>query len=971
MRRSLVHALVVGLLAAPAQLSAQGGGATVPVLLASAEPHSGRAEARAGTITGTITAAATQQPIAGAQVAVVGGAGALTDDRGRYTIRAVSVGRVTLRVRRIGYAPVDKPVDVIDGQTAIVDFALTEQTRTLSEVVVTGTVGATTRREIGNSVASVSMAKLENQPTPQLQDIVGTRVAGVLISRNDGAVGAGGTIRIRGINSLTQGNRPLIYVDGVRIFSDYVNNDAVKTATSPLNDIDPNTIERMEVIKGAAATTLYGTEASNGVIQIFTKKGAGGQKPQWEFKTSQGFSRMGQIGPDLSPSWLAKWGPESKDLWMSKFLRDGPSSEYNLSVRGNSPGEYAINYFLSSGYSKEVGTFPNNDMSTTLLRGNFGFRPNKSLLVQFNSSWSGHQIQWVPLGNQAYSFSLNVMRGPYNYVGSVAADSTFVTDTKTYESQNHFTSGVDITYTPTDAILVKTVIGLDNIDTDYQNSWFFGSLIFPNGTRYERRFTNTNKQVDAQVTYSKRAFKWLTTATSGGMQFFDARRLTVSGSSNNFAGPGSPVIQTGSQQNASESRLRVVNAGYFFQELLGISDRLFITAGLRLDGNSAFGKSFGLQKYPKLSASYILSDFAFWPQWIEEAKVRAAYGVSGKAPGYFDAQRGWTPISANGGQPGVRASTQGNPNIGPERSTEIEEGFEAGMFNGRLNVDLSFYQQRTADALISVPQDPSKGFLSGQIANVGLMQNQGMEVAVHGTPYRRGDFNLELGVTASRTNSLMKKIGGPPISLGTSTAPGVWVKEGYAMPSYWAQKLLNPTEVGPMKLTPETYFGPIFPTKILTLSTTINVIKGLSVSGLAEFQGGHYNLSHTAYRNALRGVWPACQGVLDKIAATGAASLTAFETYTCNPAKAIGGAYLSKNDFWRVRSVQVSYDVPQRFTRNTGKWNVLLAGRNLFTITDYAGIEPEANDGGDSFSRNEYYQLPLPRTFVLSARNNF
>jgi TonB-dependent SusC/RagA subfamily outer membrane receptor len=929
-----------------------------------------RDEARVATITGTVTDAISHRAIAGAQVVLVGTrSGAVTGETGRYTIPNVPAGRVTLSVRRIGYAPAEQVVTVADGATATADFALEVQTRTLSEIVVTGTVGATTRREVGNSIASVGMSALANEPTPQVQDIIGARVPGAAIIRNEGVAGAGASIRVRGINSLTQGNRPLIYVDGVRMYSDALPTTAQGQSSSPLNDIDPNDIERIEIIKGAAATTLYGTEASNGVVQIFTKRGGTSQAPEWTARMSQGLSVLPQVGPTPSESFMARYGEKARGLFMDQWVRRGLAQEYNLSVRASTGGPNAVNYFLSTSYGNEQGVLPDQSAQTTTVRGNLGFRPSRSLLVQFNNAFTGRDIRWIPGGWNANGFTLNVMRGPFDYTQD--RDSVFLTEFLVKENQNHFISGLELAFTPTENLSAKAVVGLDYLDSDYTSTVSFGSLLVPQGSRTARRFRNNNRQVDLQSTYSRRLFPWLTTASSVGGQMLDAQQLNVTGTSSRFAGPGSPTLNTGSQQNASEARLRVVNAGFFFQELIGISDRLFVTAGMRLDGNSAFGSSFGLQRYPKISASYVLSDHAFWPKVIEEAKLRVAYGVSGKAPGYFDALRTWTPISANDGNPGVSPVTRGNPNIGPERSGELEAGVEASALDGRLSVDMSVYRQKTSDALMRVPQDPSLGFIDGQIINIGTIRNRGYEIALRGTPYRRGEMSWELGLTASGNKSEMADLGGgPSVFVGADLAPGLWVKQGYAVPGYWGPKLMNPDEIGAPK-TQESYYGPVFPTRLMGLSTTITLRKGLSLSGLTEFQGGHYNLSHTAWRNAQRRVWPPCFSIVEKIEAQGRTGLTARERYECDPASTSYGAYISKADFWRLRSVALGWDVPQRLTANRGKWNVNVSGRNLFTSTDYVGIDPEVSQNGDGFTRWEYYQTPVPRSFAVAIRTTF
>ena len=930
-----------------------------------------REEARVvATISGIITDSASDRPLTAAQVIVVGTSlGAMSGDDGRYQLRGIPAGRVSISVRRLGYAPAQRDVQVADGESLTLDFALVEVKRTLSEVVVTGTAGATTRREIGNSIASVNMDALASQPTPQVEDVIGARVPGATIMRNEGAAGAGSSVRVRGINSLTQGNRPLIYVDGVRLFSEALPVSNQGQSSSPLNDIDPNDIERIEIIKGAAATTLYGTEASNGVVQIFTKSGAGGKKTSWESRITQGTSVLPQIGPGESDAFLARYGEKAKGLFMDDWVRNGYNQDYNLSVKSSTGGESPVNYFLSGGWGNEQGVLPEQDASTANVRGNLGFQPNKIVNVRFNNSWTGRDIRWLPGGWNANSLTLNVMRGPFDYTQD--RDSVFLTEFLTEENQNHFINGMTIMLTPTTNLSAKIVAGLDYLDSDYASTVDFGSLLVPQGSRTERRFRNLNKQIDMQATYNRRFGTSITTATSAGFQFFDAQNLNVTGTSSRFAGPGSPTLNTGSQQNVTESRLRVVNAGYFIQELVGIADRLFITGGLRVDGNSAFGSGFGLQAYPKVSASYVLSDHGFWPKAIEEAKVRLAYGVSGKAPGYFDALRTWAPIAANEGNPGVSPVTLGNPNIGPERSSEFEGGFEAGAFDGRLTIDVSAYQQRTNDALLRVPQDPSRGFIDPQIQNVGTIENRGFEISLRGVPFQRGTTSWEIGVSASANKSKMADLGASPsFFVGQDLAPGLWVKEGYAVPGYWGPKLQNPTEIAAPRTT-ESYFGPVFPTRLMSLSSTLNLRRGLSATALAEFQGGHYSLSHTAWRNVQRRVWPSCFGVVEKIEQSGAASLTAQERYECGPTTTSYGAYISKSDFWRLRSVAVNWELPRSLTRGSGIWNLTLAGRNLLTRTDYVGLDPEVSQNGDGFTRWEYYQTPIPRSFSLSVRTTF
>lgn len=926
--------------------------------------------AQTGTIRGRVTAGTDLRPLAGAQVSVPGtGRGSLTNSRGEFLIVGVPAGPQTVRVQMIGYSTGEKQATVAADQAVSLDFQMEQEALALDEVVVTGTAGAARRREIGNSISSVRSETLEKETILSTQDALTGNTPSLQVNLNGGEPGASGSIRIRGSNSMTQGNRPLIYVDGVRIESGTFEGTMSNQSASPLDDINPNDIERIEVIKGASATTLYGTEASGGVIQIFTKRGTTGA-PQWTVEMTQGLANVGSIGPGgESAAYLEKY-PTGRDLFMRPWLKNGHTQEYNLSVRGGIDGAHGINYFVSGMYGNETGVLDEQGEKSLSLRGNLGFNPTESLSVLFTSSLSQRTIDWIPLGNLAKGFSLNVFRGPYDYVSD--DDGIFFSEFDTEQNINHFTSGVELRFSPSSNFNAKLNLGLDVADDDYNRTEIFGSLLEPEGLRYARRWNSATRTVDLQGTYL-RGFGRLSTNSSAGFQLFQNRLLDIDGTSRNFAGPGTPTLNTGSSQITSEERLEEVNAGFFLQELIGWDDKWFLTLGARVDGNSAFGEDYGLQMYPKASLSYVVSDEPFWPAFFESTKLRFAYGESGKAPGYFDAQKTWEPISSMGGLPGVTPATRGNPNLGPERSSEYEAGFEAAMLAGRLSMDASYYHQTTDNALIEVPQDPSTGFLAPQITNVGTFTNSGFELGVTGVLMQTDRVGWDLSVIASTLKSEIVDLGlTPSIFLGGDLTPGMYAREGFPLPAYFGADLLNPDEVGRPQ-TEERYVGPMYPTRTISASTSLSLGPQLTFTARAEHQGGHYQLSHTAWRNAQRGVWPPCFEVAQKIDAGQLSQLTARERFECgNRFIANWGAYISPADFIKLRSVAITYRPPQSLLGGRlGNLAFTLGGRNLWTSTDYVGVDPEAVDDSDTLTRHEYYQMPIPRVFTLSVRSSF
>jgi TonB-dependent SusC/RagA subfamily outer membrane receptor len=268
------------------------------VAVLAALPGQGLQAQQTGSITGQITNANTGAPIPYAQLSLVGTQmGVLSQGNGRFLILNVPAGNYTVRCEIIGFATQEISVTVAGGDAATANFTLSPEAISLEEVVVTGTAGAARRREVGNSIASVDAARLgEIKPPVNVSDLLQGQVAGLQQFTTEGSPGAGTTIRIRGNNSITQGNTPLIYVDGVRLVQSLPTDEGSQQVTTALNLLNPDDIDRIEVIKGAAATTLYGTEANSGVIQIFTKRGREGPAV-WSFQATGGVTRL--TGNDL------------------------------------------------------------------------------------------------------------------------------------------------------------------------------------------------------------------------------------------------------------------------------------------------------------------------------------------------------------------------------------------------------------------------------------------------------------------------------------------------------------------------------------------------------------------------------------------------------------------------------------------------------------------------------------------------
>ncbi len=972
-------------------LALAGAGASTPLLAQ-----------ETGTIRGTVTTASTLRPLSGAQVFVPGtGRGTLTNASGQYILVGVAPGAHTLRVEMLGFAVAEQSVTIAAGETVEADFQLAEEAVALDELIVTGTAGTARRREVGNSIAQISAADIENAPARNPQDLLAGRAAGVTILQNAGQPGASGTIRLRGTTSISQGNDPLIYIDGVRVFSGQTSlHPSARQSTSPLNDINPADIERIEIVKGAAATTLYGTEAASGVVQIFTKRGITGEA-QWTAEITGGINNIGRVGPDSDPTWMFVKECRGPNLVMSdgtrfedvtcpasgSWLRNAPLQRYNLSVRG---GGEQLSYYLSGNIADDQSPIHGGGGTTNGgLSGNFSFRPLEPLQVSLNSSYSRRATDWLAAGDNGDAFMLNVTRGVgSNFKGAAGCSDPDVVcvqngrllDVDNTTQNERFITGLTLNHQTLDNLINRLTVGYDYNTAVNESITPFGYVRLPLGSMTTNDWSRRMLSVDYVGSLENAFGASLQSTFSWGGQLFSTEARTTTSVGQEFAGPGEPTLTAAARTEVTaDSRQRVVNAGFFLQEMLGWNDRLFVTAGLRVDGNSAFGEGFGLQPYPKLSASYVVSDHSGWPAWWEAMKLRAAIGESGKAPGAFDAVRTWSPIAGDDGQPAFTPGQLGNPELGPERSREIEFGFDAGLLGGRLAVDATYFYQRTYDALIPVSYSPSLGFLSTQLENVGTLQNSGLELRADLGLVATPQIEWRINGTLSTIDSEAIDLDGQVITV--QTFGRTFIREGYPVPAVFARKITNPNEFADPVWEDDAFIGSIYPDQTIGLGTDLVLLGGdLTLDARGEFQLGGYMVNGNGYQNSRQGAWRQCYDVQAKMRAepTDPAALsdvTALERARCAPngyrIAPSYDAWIEETSFFKLRSISLAYRLPQGWLPGARSATLSLGGRNLFTSTDYTGVDPELTDYRNSLARRDYYAVPTYRTFEASLRVGF
>ncbi len=796
-------------------------------------------------VVGTVTDAATQRPLANAQIVVVGTRlGAMADADGRYRITGITPGAARLSARLIGYAQSTQNVTLAAGQTDTVNFALAQSAVTLSDVVVTGTGGAVQEKKLGNTVAKVDLRDLQNAPVNNPDEVLQGRVPGVSLLPTSGVTGEGARIRIRGNASLSQSNQPIIYIDGIRV--DNGGGGGGGSSASRLNDIDPSSIERMEILKGAAAATLYGTEASNGVIQIFTKKGTSGT-PRWNFQVEQAFSSYpDRVEPN---SGFARTQPQADSLSMlfgqtitpfkpfsypviNQLWETGRGTVLNGAVSGGATG---MTYYASGRYQHENGPFTSSKVGgltkDVLNRyqgtANLNLLPSDKVHIDLRTfySWGNHQAPSGQNGiNSPYSLALyakpdrayclddqgkksfqniaGVARcsGPGNPFGNTAfytiRESMFDMNK---QDERHFNGGLTFTYTPTSEITVDATVGLDNVSYSGVNFIPFGRAVDNftgydiNGTRSVNEANIQNTTVDTKISWVRQIGSQLNSNFVVGAQGFILNQHFTNGSIVEFPAPGLSVLSAGSQPDVGESILKNVNAGFFAQEQIGYKDWIFLTGGARYDYNSAFGESAGGVLYPKASISVVPSDLPSWSSTTVSAlRFRAALGRSGRQPGAFDKFTTYEATPSPYGS-GLTPDNLGNADLKPEISTEIELGAEVGLFSNKVSVSATYWDRTVDDLLVPKQYAWSGGFTSTQLSNVGQMKARGLELSVSGFVMNRPNLSIDLFANGAYIWQKITDMGGSPaLKVGGSYIRyRNFLKEGYAPGTLFGAKLVT------------------------------------------------------------------------------------------------------------------------------------------------------------------------------------
>lgn len=964
-----------------------------------------------GTIRGRVVDRDTREGIGGVQVFVGARLATVTTNDGAFVLRAVEPGPATLRARRVGFTPGEQQIVVPDGGETEVTITLERAVTRLDEVVTTAT-GEQRRVEVGHSIGVVAADSLTRAaPITNLGELLSARVPGAQVLLQNGFTGSSPRIRIRGFNSFTVTNNPLLIIDGIRAENTQSSGGtpgpvaSYGQATGRLADLNPEEIESVEIVKGPSAATLYGTDAANGVIVITTKKGRA-EGVQWRVYAEGGRITMPAEFPTSYYGWgrspagaqvqcvlqsiatgactqdsISQWNPMMNSE--TRPFDNGSRGQLGAQTSG---GVQQFRYFVSGEVEGETGVLRMPDAEqrrVSVERGGASvpaeqIRPNAFRKVSLRGNVS------APLGQSADVVlsnglvlsrtripTVNIYQSGVWSVGYRNVNDGFGSGrpgelfaVRNNEDLTRYTGSAAANWRPAGWFASRGTVGMDfssNFTDGLQRRGEGPLGVNRDGRRLNQRNNVTHFTFDLGSTATFTPNASLTSRTTVGAQY--NRRLDYA-TSTSAAGlpPGSSTVTGGATLTGSERTEQSVVAGGYVQEVVGWKERLFLTAAVRADGGSTFGSDFNTAVYPKAGLSWVMTEEPWLPRIpsVSSVRLRVAYGTSGVQPSAIASLP--TVVLGNALVNGVsvnaaRQGALGNPGLGPERQAEFEAGFDAEASGGRARLEFTYYNRRSRDALINRPLAPSSG-VTGRLENLGRVRNLGYEGLVTARLVDRAPFALDVSLNGSINKNKLITLG-----TGVTAIPGSksWRHApGYPLFGAWERPIndyadangngiIEPSEI---RLgDTEVFRGSTTPSRQLTAGTTVSLFRNvLRVNVLFDHRGG-YTLVAYEDINRCAVIVSSCREVIDRT--------------TPLDQQVAGAAYRAYNDWWgffqdgaftRLRELGVSIQAPTRYARlaRARDLTLTLTGRNLALWTAYTGVDPEVNSntGTDQSATN-------------------
>ncbi|MDH5398196.1 MAG: SusC/RagA family TonB-linked outer membrane protein [Cyclobacteriaceae bacterium] len=960
------------------------------------------------TVTGKITDEQ-GEPIIGASVIVKGTTrGSITDLEGNFSLRA-SRGEV-LEVSFIGYAAQELEVT---GESLSV--SLREDITNLEEVIISGLASTVKRSNLANSVASISGKELSETTNQQTMDAaLYGKFKGVNITSNSGAPGGGISVKLRGITSINGSNEPLYIIDGV-----YLDNSAISgglntvskasgggnqsnqdNPTNRIADIDPEDIEFVEILKGASAAAMYGSRASGGVIIITTKRGTSG-KPKINFSQTVGISKI------LKPLGVREWDAtkvethfgvdEVANFQAAKSA--GKLYDYEQDLYGNtgsqrtsritlSGGNESTGYFVGATVKKDQGIVPNTGYSKNAFRLNLDHKLSDRIKLTtstnyvkssadrgfFNNDNSGTTMGIAFVATPAWAELHPDENG--NYPNNPYAASNFLQTANLVtnnESVSRLISGATLTANlmQRDKSNLQLMVrgGLDNYTLETR-------AIFPNTLQFQKdgngtggasiqgTTTSANTNLAAFLIHDYYASPALTFRTQLGTTAENFNRNNIIGTATFLNGSQTNLDQSGSVA-VSQSRLLQNDRGIFFQEEVNYNDMIIGTAGVRADKSSNNGDPNKLYYYPKGSVAINLHQMTdLSSAGISQLKLRTAYGQAGNFAVFGDKWSSLNPINIDGSAGLVISNTIGNENIKPERQSELEFGFDAGVLENKVALDFTYYIKSVDDLLLRAEVPTSTG-QTVKVVNAASLENKGIEIGLNLNLINTEDFRWSSRTSLWQNRGLITRLDIPSYTTGgfADFLGQFRIKEGH-----------SPTEiigVGPADQQDEdglVIFGNAEPNFQMSFMNNLS-FKGFEFTMLWHWKNGGKNINLSALLSDLSGTSPDYDRIdLDPDSALGNGD------YRLSQLGANSGPYIENAGYLRMREAGLFYTIPQSVLGDTfDRIRVGFSGYNLINFFEYRSYDPEvSNFGGKGLSTGvEVTPFPSSKRFNFHLTATF
>ncbi len=907
------------------------------------------------TVTGTVKDVG-GSPLVGANVTVEGSnTGTSADIDGKFSI-SVPDGKNTLVVSFVGFTSQD--VDITGKSN--VDVVLVEG-QFIDEIIVTGQGAGISKRRLSTTVDVLDSETIDKLPSQQLDQLLQSNTPGAQVRLSSGQPGTAAIVRTRGPISANSSATPVIIVDGIRV--DNLNSNPELGANtgganvSALADIPVESIEKIEYIKGGAATTLYGADAANGVIQIITKKGKDGKvTPFVEF-------RVGSITAE--DKWLAY------ERTGEAIFEPGLLSEFKAGLSG---GTKAFSYnFVGSMYQDDGF----NDLNEQLKRSfNFGFTS------QLGDRWTYSGSVALTNFNYNLDYNANTSFSRFSAAeGGAFGDIDALSDedwdvlkediaargelSNIQQDINRISASNRLTYKIQDNWNTNVTFGVENRRSRQQelgtNAFQIQLGAIAPGTtdqafqeRYLRDVTTTTFDWNTVHTHETGDLSFITTA---GARFFRTtdyqEALILSGGID-----GTTTASFFGTQIADDFVLESANFGLYFLENIGYKNKLFLEFGGTLDQNTNAGENASAQFLPKVGATYNTEEIN---DIVSNVRVRANYGVATNFAQPFAEQRTFA-VNSFLGQSGFAFANPGDPDLVSERVQTAEIGVDIDLFNYRAKLGVTRYNGKTVDALFTPPSIPSSGQLD-QVTNIGVIRNKGWELSATVDIIRNDDHNLKIRGAYNTNNNTIEDAGGSPaFNVGGFLVVGSWIEEGQSLGYLRATDAVL-QEDGSYEFVDNANLGSTFAPRFGSIGLDYTFKNKLTVFATSDFQFGGTNVDLSLLLRYLRGVAP--DAVPEELQSNSFFDLPSF--------------FADKSDFYKVRNIGINYNLGETVK---GKIRGLQNIRLGLTLTNpfswtAADFDPEVTGSGigaqNGFSSGgfAYGTESAPRQIIGSIKFQF